>query len=72
MIEEPVIVLFHLNGGYTKVFLERTKGSGLANGGVSWDISTDEIPTHLRKIGSRFVIKQTEPAGKIEIHEIET
>ncbi len=34
----------HLNGGFTKVALERTLGSGLADGGIYWDIPTDRIP----------------------------
>lgn len=53
-LREPVRVLMHLNGGYTKVMLERVEGKGLANGGVDWDIPTRKIPYHLRKIGSRF------------------
>ena len=54
--DEPVRVLFHLNGGYTKIIFERTIGVGLADGGISWDISTDRIPFNLRNIGSRFLI----------------
>ena len=55
MIEEPVRVLFHLNG-YTKVIVERTEGVGMADGGITWDIPTDVIPAPLRRIGSRFVV----------------
>lgn len=55
---EPVRVLMHLNGGYTKVMLERVEGKGLADGGVDWDIPTQKIPLHLRKIGSRFLVIQ--------------
>jgi hypothetical protein len=51
IIREPARVLFHLNG-YAKVLLERTAGVGLANGGIVWEISTEIIPAHLRKIGS--------------------
>ena len=55
IIKEPTRILFYLNG-YTKVLLERTEGKGLADGGITWDISTEIIPVHLRKISSRFVI----------------
>jgi len=55
-LREPVRVLMHLNGGYTKVFLERTEGCGMANGGIEWDIPTRVIPLHLRPIGSRFLV----------------
>lgn len=58
-IKEFVRVLFHLNS-YTKIMLERTEGMGLADGGITWDIPTDIIPIHLRKIGSRFIV-QTRP-----------
>lgn len=54
--QEPVRVLMHLNGGYTKVFLERTEGVGMANGGIEWDVPTASIPAHLRAIGSRFIV----------------
>ncbi len=53
---EPVCVLMHLNGGYTKVMLERFEGNGLAGGGITWDIPTQKIPFHLRNIGSRFLV----------------
>ncbi|HKI37948.1 MAG TPA: hypothetical protein VKA46_39200 [Gemmataceae bacterium] len=53
---EPARVLMHLNGGYTKVSLERFEGVGLANGGIEWDIPTRSIPPHLRGIGSRFLV----------------
>jgi hypothetical protein len=45
---EPARVVMHLNGGFTKVALERTLGSGMADGGVYWDIPTGRIPLHLR------------------------
>ena len=57
-VREPVRVLFHLNG-YTKVLVERTAGVGMANGGIMWDIETEIIPRHLRKIGSRFIVHYT-------------
>jgi hypothetical protein len=53
---EPVCLLMHLNEGYTKVLLERTEGSGMADGGIVWDIPTHAIPLHLRRIGARFVV----------------
>ena len=54
---EPVRIEMHLPGGYTRVFLERTLGIGMAEGGVSWDIETEVIPAHLRAIGSRFLVR---------------
>lgn len=60
MIREPARVLFHLNG-YTKVILERTEGAGLADGGIVWEISTELIPAHLRRVGSRFIVLYTPP-----------
>jgi hypothetical protein len=56
IMREPARVLFHLNG-YTKVLLERTEGAGMADGGIVWEISTDLISAHLRKIGSRFIVQ---------------
>jgi hypothetical protein len=56
IMREPARVLFHLNG-YTKVLLERTEGAGMADGGIAWEISTDLISAHLRKIGSRFIVQ---------------
>ena len=58
-LRERVRVLMHLNGRVTKVSLERTEGSGMADGGITWDIPTDDIPVHLRAIGSRFVVVTT-------------
>jgi hypothetical protein len=68
IIEEPAIVLFHLNNDYTKILLERTKGIGMANGGIDWDIPTKIIPIHLRKIGSRFLIRKID--DEFEVIEI--
>lgn len=53
---EPARVVMHLSSGFTKVALERTMGSGMADGGIYWDIPTVRIPPHLRAIGSRFVV----------------
>ena len=48
LVREPVRVLFHLSGGYTKVFYDRAA--------IAVDIPTNEIPAHLRKIGSHFIL----------------
>jgi hypothetical protein len=56
ILSEPVRVLFHLNG-YTKVLVERTEGVGMADGGIVWELPTERIPRHLRRIGSRFIVK---------------
>lgn len=56
LLREPAKLLMHLNGGYSKVILERTVGLGLADGGIEWEIPTDVLPSHLRAIGSRFVV----------------
>jgi hypothetical protein len=83
IVRESVRVLFHLNG-YTKVMVERAEGVGLADGGGMWDISTEIIPTHLRQIGSRFIVQFSPPSaediddvdairgaqGKVEILEL--
>lgn len=53
-MKEPVQVQFHLNGGYTKLLLERYKNNGQAFPAI--DIPTNKIPAHLRKIGSHFEI----------------
>jgi hypothetical protein len=55
-VREPVRVLMHLNGDYTKVIVERTEGRGLVDGGIEWEIPTAKIPQHLRSIGSRFIV----------------
>ena len=46
---EPVRVVMHLDGGFTKVVLD-------GGGGANWDIPTAIIPVHLRAIGSRFLL----------------
>jgi hypothetical protein len=68
IIRESVRVLFDLNG-YTKVMVERTEGVGLANGGIVWDISTEIIPSHLRQIGSRFILQYT-PLSVEEMNDL--
>ena len=49
-----VRVMFHANGGFTKVIHEATEGVAMANGGFQWEIPTSIIPEDLRLIGSRF------------------
>jgi hypothetical protein len=63
IVREEARVLFHLNG-YTKVLLKRTEGVGLADGGIVCDISTEIIPAHLRKIGSRFIVQCVLPTSE--------
>ena len=55
-LKQPVRVVMHLNGGFTKVVLEPTEGVGLADGGIYWDIPTEVIPPQLRQVGSRFTV----------------
>lgn len=69
IIREPARVLFHLNG-YTKVLLKHTEGVGLTDGGIVWDISTEIIPPHLRKIGSRFIVQYT-PLSPEEMNDVD-
>jgi hypothetical protein len=54
-LREPVRVLMHLNGGYTRVSVVRTEGLGMADGGILWDIPTEAIPAHLRAVGAQFL-----------------
>ncbi|MGL4619117.1 hypothetical protein [Chroococcidiopsis sp.] len=54
---EPVRVDFHLDGGYTRVMLERLVGLGMLDEeGWYWEIPTVSIPPNLRNIGSRFLL----------------
>lgn len=56
----------HLPEGYTKVLVERTRGIGMADGGIYWDIPTNVIPPHLPQMGSRFLLETTGLSGKRE------
>jgi len=47
-LEEPATVEMHLDGGFTKLWLERARSH--------IDVPTEKIPRHLRSIGSRFVV----------------
>jgi hypothetical protein len=62
---EPVRVVMHLNGGFTRVALEDH-----ADAGRYWDLPTDKIPAHLRAIGSRFFVRlmavQPEPCDSVD------
>ena len=55
MMRETARVMMHLNGGFTRIVIERFQGLGLADGG-ELDIPTEQIPYHLRPIGSRFIV----------------
>jgi len=57
----------HLPSGYSKVRLELGGGVGLAGGQIYWDIPTEAIPRHLRKLGSRFLVIQRDLAGPLEV-----
>lgn len=69
MNEQIVRVLFHLNG-YTKAIIEVTEGVGLTDFGVSVDIPTESIPTHLRSIGTRFRLISHRPTNEADIDAI--
>ena len=71
-MQEFVRVVMHLNGGYTKVRLERFEGSGMADGGIEWDIPTQVIPSHLRFIGTRFLLLAdlNNPDPNFEVQEL--
>jgi hypothetical protein len=47
-LEADAIVDTHLDGGFTKLWLERARSHV--------DVPTEKIPRHLRRIGSRFVV----------------
>jgi cytochrome oxidase assembly protein ShyY1 len=50
-IRAHVKVDMHLDGGYTRVILFQ-----VGDGGTGWDIPTAQIPVHLRRIGSEFIL----------------
>jgi hypothetical protein len=50
---QEVHVLFHLNGGYTKVLFSEFRSWGRA---VAMDVPTRLIPPDLRAIGSCFLL----------------
>jgi hypothetical protein len=53
-IRLPVRVAFHLNEGYTRVLWD-----GFRADVPGWDIPTEIIPPHLRRLGSRFLLVWT-------------
>jgi hypothetical protein len=60
----------HLPGGYSRVQLELGGGVGLAGGDTHWDIPTDSIPLHLRKLGSRFWVVGFGLTGRLEAERL--
>jgi hypothetical protein len=56
LARETVRVIFHLDGGYTKVIWERSESAAWAGTGWIFDIPTHIIPNDLRVIGSRFIL----------------
>jgi hypothetical protein len=54
-LREVVRVLMDLPGGFTRVSVVASEGSGHADGGVTWDLPTDAIPAHLRAINALAV-----------------
>ncbi len=58
-ISEVVRVLMPSNGGCTCVLLERPTAAMRRE--YTWEIPTERIPPHLRRIGSRFVVTLDEP-----------
>ncbi|MEH2063749.1 MAG: hypothetical protein V7K50_16055 [Nostoc sp.] len=56
LTREIVKVIFHLNGGYTRVVWERSENTAWASKGWIFDIPTHVIPYDLRAIGSRFLL----------------
>jgi hypothetical protein len=67
---EKVKLTMHLPSGYSRVLLESTVGVGLAGGGIHWDIPTEAIPLHLRRLGSRFIVFATSVSGKREADQM--
>lgn len=55
--EGTAIVEMHLNGGFSKILLEKTLEIGMADGGIKIDIPTEKIPSNLRKINSRIYLE---------------
>ena len=53
---EKVRLTMHLPGGHSRVLIESSVGVGLAGGDIYWEIPTEAIPAHLRKLGSRFIV----------------
>jgi hypothetical protein len=62
-IWEPVRALADEERGYIRLILERTEN--MAGGGTQWDIPALHLPQHLRRMGSRFMIR----TGKVEYRD---
>lgn len=54
-IRYPVRILFHLNEGYTRVLMESVV-DGVPASLYDLDVLTEIIPSHLRRLGSRFIL----------------
>jgi hypothetical protein len=67
-LKEVVRVKLHMNGGFSRVIAESTEGLGIADGGIEWEIPTNLIPAHLRKIGSRFLLINEQPQSQDREH----
>jgi hypothetical protein len=66
---DVVRVMFHVNGGFTRVAHEATESLGMASGGFQWEIPTCIIPEDLRSIGSRFeLIEDTDFEQSIPVN----
>ncbi len=56
LAREIVKVIFHLDGGYTRVVWERSENTAWAGTGWIFDIPTHVIPYDSRVISSRFLL----------------
>jgi hypothetical protein len=63
---QKVKLTMHLPGGFSRVLVDSTVGVGLVGGVVHWEIPTDSIPPHLRKLGSRFIVLARSVGSKRE------
>ena len=61
LARETVRVIFHMNGGYTRVVWERSENTTWAGRGWIFDIPTHVIPYNLRVIGSHFLLSIVKP-----------
>ncbi|MEH2233094.1 MAG: hypothetical protein V7K71_26255 [Nostoc sp.] len=61
LARETVRVIFHMDGGYTRVVWERSENTAWAGIGWIFDIPTYVIPYDLRAIGSHFLLSIVKP-----------
>jgi hypothetical protein len=61
LAREPVRVIFHMDGEYTRVIWERSENTAWAGIGWIFDIPTYVIPSDLRAIGSCFLLSIVKP-----------